>query len=420
MAVDKNILKQCLRDQRNVIENAVVVERDLSLEENGNYVFVGVRHSGKSYMLYQRVKQLLAVGHTWEEILFVNFDDERLMEFDVYDFNVLIETHLELYGQKPYVFLDEVQRIEGWDKFARRLANEKYTVYITGSNAKMLSSEVATTLGGRFFIMDVYPYSFREYLHAAGVTLDAHWQFSTPQRSEVLRHFTEYFYYGGLPEILQFANKRDMISSIYQKIYLGDICTRYKIKNERALSIMIKKLAETVCRPVSYNRLNNTVVSTGLKVSLPTIIDYLTAAQDSWLLLAAENHLSKLADKESIKKYYFVDNGLLNLFLYRGETALLENVVAIELCRRYGKENLVYYSADKEIDFVIEEEHTAIQVCYNPKDEQTSEREYKPLLHFQKSHPEWKCFILSYDTEDTISVDDCIISVLPIWKWLLQ
>lgn len=148
MAISKDIIRRCIRDKRDEIEAAVIISRPFAFEENGNYVMVGVRHVGKSYMLYQRVRQLLEEGHGWDEILFVDFDDERLAEFSADDFNILLETHLETYGKRPYVFLDEVPNIPAWDKFARRLANEKYHVYITGSNAKMLSKDVATTLGG--------------------------------------------------------------------------------------------------------------------------------------------------------------------------------------------------------------------------------------------------------------------------------
>ena len=154
----------------------------------------------------------------------MDFEDERLAEFQTEDFNSLLEAHLELYGKKPVVFLDEVQNIPHRDKFVRRLADAKYRVYVTGSNAKMLSKEVATTLGGRFFIYDAYPYSFKEYLAAQQVELKEHWEYDTIQRSEVKRHLNEYFYYGGLPEILSFKNKRAMLSSLYQKIHLGDIC----------------------------------------------------------------------------------------------------------------------------------------------------------------------------------------------------
>lgn len=241
MSISKDVIKECLIGKQKEIDEAVIVERPAVFEENGNYVIVGVRHAGKSYLLYQRVRQLQAAGMGWDEILFVDFEDERLAEFQAEDFNNLLEAHLELYGKKPVVFLDEVQNIPYWDKFVRRLADAKYRVYVTGSNAKMLSKDVASTLGGRFFIYDAYPYSLKEYLTAQQVDLSDRWQYDIVSRSEVKRHLNDYFYFGGLPEILLFKNKRAMLSSLYQKIYLGDICARNNIKNDRVLNILVKK-----------------------------------------------------------------------------------------------------------------------------------------------------------------------------------
>ena len=245
MSVSKDVIKRCLISKQREVDEAVIVNRPINFEDNGNYVIVGVRHSGKSYLLYQRVRQLQAAGFGWDEILFVDFEDERLAEFQTEDFESLLEAHLELHGKKPIVFLDEVQNIPHWDKFVRRLADSKYRVYVTGSNAKMLSKDVATTLGGRFFIHDAYPYSFKEYLAAQQVEMTEHWEYDTIQRSEVKRHLNEYFYYGGLPEILLFKNKRAMLSSLYKKIYLGDICARNNIKNDRVMNILIKKDRQT-------------------------------------------------------------------------------------------------------------------------------------------------------------------------------
>ena len=421
MAISKEVIRQCLQDKRDEIDSAEVIFRPFDFEEKGNYVFVGVRHVGKSYMMYQRVKQLLSSGIGWDEILFVDFEDERLAEMDANDLNLFIEVHLETYGKRPYIFLDEVQNVEGWDKFARRLANAKYNVYITGSNAKMLSKDVATTLGGRFFIVDVYPYSFREYLTARGITLKEGWEYSTIKKSEVVRAFREYFYFGGLPEIGTFKSKRSMLSSLYQKIYLGDICTRNQIKNDKVLNLLIKKMAESVKQPLSFNRLRNIVVSTGSSITVPTTIDYVGHAVDSWLVLPIENEIAKLADKESVRKYYFIDNGLLNLFLINPETSLLENLVAVHLCRTYGKDNVSYYKDEREIDFVVAEKQLAVQVSYSIKEEETLKREVAPLTHFAQTHSGWKLQIVTFDEQATLTpTADTSIEVIPIWKWLME
>ena len=416
MSISKDVIKQCLINKQREVDEAVIVNRSVNFEENGNYVIVGVRHAGKSYLLYQRVRQLQAAGMGWDEILFVDFEDERLAEFQTEDFNSLLETHLELYGKKPVVFLDEIQNIPHWEKFVRRLADAKYRVYVTGSNAKMLSKEVATTLGGRFFIYDTYPYSFKEYLAAQQVELKEHWEYDTYQRSEVKRHLKEYFYFGGLPEILSFKNKRAMLSSLYQKIYLGDICGRNNIKNDRVLNILIKKMAESVKQPLSFNRLKNIIVATGMPISVPTTIDYADYVADSCLILPMENEVGKLTERETQKKYYFIDNGLLNLFLMSPDTSLLENMVAVELCRRFGKENVFYLNAEREIDFVVPDERLAIQVSYSVREDATYSREVSPLVKYAKAHQDWRCLLITYDEE---GVEEGI-PVVPVWKWLTE
>ena len=182
------------------------------------------------------------------------------------------------------------------------------------------------------------------------------------------------------------------------------------------MNILIKKMAESVKQPLSFNRLRNVIVSTGSPISVPTTIDYVGFATDSWLILPMENEVGKLTEKESQKKYYFVDNGLLNLFLMNPETSLLENMVAVELCRRYGKENVYYLNAEKEIDFIVPEKKLAIQVSYSIKDYATWEREVPPLMKYAKAHPDWKCLLITYDEESTEEG----ISTIPVWKWLLS
>ena len=248
------------------------------------------------------------------------------------------------------------------------------------------------------------------------MNLGQHWMYDTVQRSQVKRHLNDYFYYGGLPEILSFQNKRSMLSSLYQKIYLGDICARNNIKSNRVLNIHIKKMAESVKQPLSFNRLKNVIVATGAPISVPTTIDYVDYASDSWLILPMENEVGKLTEKEMQKKYYFVDNGLLNLFLMNSETSLLENMVAVELCRRFGKNNVFFLNAEKEIDFIVPDQKLALQVSYTIKEEATYNREVPPLVKYAKAHPDWQCLLIAYDEESTAEG----IPVVPVWKWLME
>ena len=420
MPITSDIIRLCLTDKREEILAAQIVPRHLDVDDQLNYVFAGVRQTGKTYMLYQRVHQLLNQGIGWDEILYVNFEDERLTEVTSDDLNRFLEVHLETYGKRPYVFLDEIQNIPHWEKFVRRLADAKYRIYITGSNAKMLSKDVATTLGGRFVIRDVYPYSFEEYLRARDVKIGQDWQFSTEQSSTIKRNYNKYIHDGAMPAFATVNQSREALSSLYQKIYLGDIAARHGLKNERALALLIKKLAESVKNPVSYQRLRNSIVSTGNKISLPTVIDYVQYAADSWLVLPMENELSSFTTRESQKKYYFIDCGLLNLFLINPETSLLENLVAIQLMRRYGREQVRFYRNNHEIDFVVPDKKLAIQVSYSLLEPGTEEREIRPLQNFGATHPDWQLLIITHEEERLLDNGKSRIEILPAWKWLLK
>lgn len=422
--MDKQILKQILRDNQVEVERYEVEKRDIRLDGFPCHVLVGVRRAGKSYMLYQRIQQLLAEGRKWDEMLYLNFEDERLENFTTEDFNRLLECHQEMYGKRPILFLDEIQNVDGWHKFARRMADTNHTVYITGSNAKMLSGEINTTLGGRFLTAEVYPYSFAEYLAVHQVPADEQSVLSTEGRATVVYHFGEYLHGGGLPAAALMPVKRDYLSSVYQKIYMGDIIARNKITNAAGIRVLVRKMAESVCRPISYSRVNNLLSSVGGKLSLATTIKYIDYCEDAWLLLRLRNYVTALAEKESNCKYYFIDNGILGLFLMDKDTMLLENVVAIHLFRTYGheadNERVFFYNDNFEVDFYVPEEELAIQVSYSLRDEETRKREVGALSKLPKRLPCSRRLILTYDEEETLTDSQGSIEVLPVWKWLLR
>jgi predicted AAA+ superfamily ATPase len=417
--MDKDILKTIIADNKAEVPKYSVVHRDFTFEEFGNYVFVGIRRAGKSYLLYQRMQQLLARGTGWDEMLYVNFEDERLTGMTAGDLNLLLEVHLEMYGKKPMLFLDEIQNIAGWEKFARRMADTKHRVCITGSNAKMLSRDIQTTLGSRYICVDVWPYSFGEFLKANDTPVDL---LSTEGRAAVLGRFNDYFHFGGLPEGANLSVKRNYLTSAYQKIYLGDIATRNGVENTFALRVLMKKLAESVKQPLSYTRMANIVSSTGAKVGTQTVINYVEYARDAWLINGVQNIAGKLVDKETAQKNYFTDNGILNLFLLDGETSLLENMVAVNLLRKYGRQEAVwFYNHNIEVDFYIPDAFTAIQVCYNPDTgDGTLDREIKALLKITEVLECRTLLVITRDTERTIDLDGRTIQLVPVWKWLLS
>ena len=413
----KDLIKYLISYYQDFVSQVSFEKREYDLEANANYVFVGLRRAGKSYLMYQQIRHLVELGHSIDEILYFNFEDDRIDSMDMADLDLIKCSYEEMYEHQPIFFLDEIQNIQGWEKFARRLADTGYRIYITGSNAKMLSSEIATTLGGRYLIKEIYPFSFREFLLFKRVDLsDKNVLYKS--RNAIVKEYEEYFKNGGLPETLQMADKRAWISSLFNKIFFGDLVTRHQVRNDFALRIMIRKLAESVKQPTSFTRIASIASTVGKKISVDTVIDYMGYLQESWLILPFENIAAKLSNKESNKKYYFIDNGILNLFLIDPATSLLENQVAIRLRQIYGNQ-VYFYHKNIEVDFVVFDEGLAFQVSYSLADPETEKREVDALLKLNKALPMRKLVIITKDEEREIIKNDVTIEVIPVWKWLL-
>ena len=420
--IQKEVIREILLENRKEVEFQQIVPRNFQMEDFANYVLIGVRRAGKSFMLYQQIQQNLKRGITWDSMLYINLEDERQMGMTAQELNLILEVHGMMSKERPILFLDEIQNINGWEKFARRLADNKYRVYITGSNAKMLGSDVATTLGGRYITKHIMPYSFPEFLQANEVSYDSNTLATTFGRAEVQRHFTNYFRFGGFPEGARLASKRDYINSVYQKIYLGDIASRNKIENQFSLRVLFRKLAESVKQPISFTRLTNIIASTGAKLSKPTLINYLEYSKDAFLVYPIKNIADNLTQRETNPKYYFVDNGIISILAMDVDTSLLENMVAMELLRRYGlEEQVFFYNKNVEVDFYIPDAATAIQVSYNPKkSDETWERESTALIKLSKVLDCKRLIILTYELEENIELKGLNIEVIPVWKWLLD
>ena len=422
--ISKDILKQVLATNQNDIKNYKIVPRELPSDDFTCRVFVGVRRAGKSFMLYQKIQQLLALGHSWDEMLYLNFEDDRLTQFDSSDFELILEAHAEMYGKRPMLFLDEIQNIEGWEKFARRLADSQYRVMITGSNAKMLGKEMYSTLGGRYIPKEIFPFSFAEYLTYHQVEPGENWEYNQQIKSIISNYFDSYFYEGGIAESFEQPDKREYLNALYQKILIGDIVEKNSIRNSRIFRFLAKKLADSVMQPSSLTRLQHMVKSTGDTISLPALKDYLEYMKDAYLFFPIPNLVSPMTEQATLQKRYVADNGILNLFLFQGETKLLENMVAIELNRRFRnttEETLLYYfNKNVEIDFCVPSAQLGIQVSYNLNDEATYEREVGGLIKFLKAFPGYHGYIITRDYQTQIKADGYTIEVVPIWKWLLQ
>ena len=417
--MNRDVLKQIIIDQKEMYLGNPVISRDYDLEGNVNYCFVGIRRTGKSYMMYQQIHNLMNDGISSSQIVYVNFEDERLLEIGVDDLNTILELGIEFSGSKgkPYLFLDEIQNVDGWEKFVRRVADMKYRINITGSNSKMLSKEIASTLGGRFMIVNVFPYSFKEYLsanHIENIMVD---QIGTKKRADIVSQYEQYVTYGAFPELVDIKNKRVFLNNIYQTVYLRDIITRNKITNDFAVRLILKKIAESVTKALSFNRLTNIVKSTGISIGKQTVINYVGHMLDSYLIFSLQNY----ASKKTSPKYYFMDTGLLGLMLLDCKTAQLENLVAVELIRRYGFENVYFFENNIEVDFYVPSENLAIQVSMQVLDDvDTLKRETRAFVKLNDFIPNTKCLLVTNSEETTLKCDDIEIDMIPAWKWLFD
>lgn len=416
--MNKELFRAIISENQEFIGSIPLVERPLHLEESGNYVFVGVRQAGKSYLLYQRVKELLGCGINLHDIVYVNFDDERLLGMTTEDFDLILQAYYSMHGGQPIFFFDEIQNVDGWANFARRLANQKHRVYVTGSNAKMLSRDIETVLGGRYLSVYVFTYSFEEYLKAIGISVSGGSQYGR-KANELQRHFRTYFEWGGFPELVNFREKRVWLNSLYNRIFFNDLVVRHKVKNEDSLRMCIRRLAESVMQPCSLNRLSNLVKSTGMPCSPSTVMEYVRYLQESCLLISLDNYASKFVDKETVKKHYFIDNGLLHLFINNPDTALLENLCAINLYKRYGK-GVYYFNRNIEVDFYVPDEKLAIQASFRMSEEATLEREIKALVALHGLYETQRNLIITYEDEGIMERDGIKIEIIPVWKWLLD
>lgn len=415
-------LKAIIVEGQELLLQLDIVPRSFDFERNARYVFVGVRQAGKSYLLYLRAKQLIDEGHDIREMLFVNFDDERLLGMGAGSLDMILQAYAALYDGRPILFLDEIQNVTGWEHFARRLANQKYQVYITGSNAKMLSRDIATTLGTRFVEQHVFPYSFLEFLRAKDITADGNWAYGK-RKGEIERALDAYFNWGGFPDVLMYVDKRRWLNELYEKIILGDIIQRNGIRNELALRLAVRRLAENIKNPTSYNRLANMVKATGVSTNVSSVIEYIGMCKDSCLLFTLDNYASRFVEKETVKKHYFCDNGLLHVFITNSETALFENLCALTLYRRsfgfQGRE-VYFYNKEVELDFYLPEEGRGIQACYSLADAETEEREVRALVAFHRLYGLKKAEVVTCSEDRVIETAGLEIRVVSLARWLME
>jgi len=414
LIAQKKEIETSLKD--NIIDREILKSSKKYMESNLIKVVTGIRRCGKSVFSMQLLKD--------ENFAYVNFDDEKLSVVKAEDLNDVLEVLHEIYGDFKYLFLDEMQNIEKWELFANRCRRQGYNILLTGSNAKMLSKELAARLTGRYIELELYPFSFREFLKYFGMKYSEE-DFYLPEKiGEIKKRLGEYIETGGFPEVLKYGEIRARyLADLYNAIIGKDIITRYNIRHSKMLKDMAAYLISNHSSFMSYNKLKNIF---NIK-SVHTIENYVSYIEESYLIFQLFPFSFKVKERLiSPKKIYAIDTGMINAVsskTFDNKSRLIENIVFLEL-KRLGKEIFYYKSKQQEeVDFVLKEGLKAkqlIQVCYSLEDERTKNREIRALL---KASEELKCknlLVITWDYENEEIAEGKKIICKPLWKWLLE
>lgn len=417
--VERAVLKQVIADQQEYIPPKNFFLRTLTdtikqfVDDPSIMIISGIRRSGKSTI--QRVLQL----ELDQSDYYLNFDDERLVRFRVEDFQMLLEVLVELFGEQSTFYFDEIQNIEGWERFVRRLYEQGKKIYITGSNAKLLSKELGTHLTGRYIQFEVYPLSFKEIINHKLPNVLSKKALSTNDSGMILHHFSNYMKNGGIPDYVKFE-KTEYLRDLFEGILYRDIIARYKVHDEKPLKELVYYLASNLGKEFSYTKLSKII-----GISSPhTIVNYCNYLEQCYLCFFINRYSHSLKKQMQYnKKCYMIDPAFIRITGFRiseDRGRLLENIVFLHL--KTLKKEIYFHQGQKECDFVIREGDRiiqAIQVTTCLLDEEVKRREVHGLIEAMTAYSLSDGLILTENEQDTMQMNGFQISVMPLWKWLL-
>lgn len=393
---------------------------------------IGLRRVGKTYLLYQIAQELVDNGLKLENIFYINFEDNRLEGISSSDLSKVIELYKKHNPEAKtmYFLFDEIQSVQGWEKFVRRLLERKgVRIFITGSSSQLLSKEIATSLRGRSLSFKLFPLSFKEFLNFKGFS--AVEPYIEDERGRINGYFEEYLKYGGFPELVNYEEhiKIRTLQEYLDMVVYKDLVERYGIGKIQVMKDLIKLIVKNFSRRTSIRSLYN-ALSSGLSVSKNTVYEYFSYLEDIGFVIPVQKFgFSEKEKMKSIAKLYLIDTGFASVYGVKDKGLRMENLVATELLRRkylYHPTMEICYWHDrsqKEVDFVIKEGFEVkelIQVCYDLEDLKTREREIKSLL---KASEEMDCRNLKVITRDYESSEEHEgreVEYIPVWKWLLN
>jgi uncharacterized protein len=412
--IRQDILEEIVKDQQESFqkkEEGALRDIDFKkyLKTPQITVISGIRRGGKSTLLKQ-------FSTRYKNYYYLNFDDERLVNFEVGDFQTLMITFGKLFSSKT-IFLDEIQNVPFWERFVRRIYEEGFKIFVTGSNANLLGSDLATHLTGRYFLLELYPFSFREFLKFRRIGAS---DGTSRQRAIIMRNFEKFVHDGGFPEFVKYEDK-EYLKKIYQDILYKDILIRFGIRDVKAFRGLAGHLFANFTRETSYNSLKN-FLSFKNVMSVKNHIEHM---QESYLIFELFKYdYSFKKQYVSNKKIYIIDNGMRSAVSFQFSEDWgqhLENAVFLELKRR--GEEIYYFKNKKECDFILQKGmkiFVAVQVAYSLDNPQTKKREIEGLLEAMEKFRLKKGMILTNSEEGEEIIEKKKIIVKPVWKWLLE
>lgn len=378
-------------------------------------VITGLRRVGKSTLLAQ-----IAQTHLSEDYFFVNFEDERLLNFSADQFDRLHEALIGLYGDRKIFLFDEIQNVPEWERFVRRLHDQGYQFIITGSNSSLLGQELGTKLTGRSLRYELFPFSFKEYLQFNGVEPPVTTTLTTRERGALLKYSRDYLVQGGIPDALKYP-ALNILKTLYDDVLFRDIAARYRIDNVKSLQELAFYLVSNPTSEISFNKLK-----TNLKLgSVNTVKKYIGYLENAWLFFTVNKYAHSVKEQQiAAKKIYSIDTGMLNSvgFSFSENIGkLMENLVFLHLRRQHQD---IYYFKTKqnhEVDFFIPSQQLAIQVSQGLSDEETRQRELRSLLELSEEKKEQnRLQVITLADRDTITTKGLTVDVVPLYEWLLS
>lgn len=418
----KELFKQLIVDFHKEWEVSVKKRKlEVPLNIDKIITIIWPRRAGKSYYLFWLIKKLINEWFDKERIVYINFEDERI-NIEGFQLQLLLDAYLELYPQidlkSVYFFFDEIQNITGWEKFIRRIYDSGIrNIFITWSNSKLLSREIASNLRGRSISYELLPLSFDEFIYFK-------WEedlnfYSTKDKAKLLNYQKEFLFWGGFPEIVFYNEeiKLKVLQEYFEVMLYNDLIERYNIKNFVVLKEFVKQLIQSATKEYSINKIWNYLKSRWLKFDKNDLYTFVEYLQNVYFFKSVSKYWYSLRNQVA-KKVYLFDNGYLNALSFKFSNdfwKLLENAVFVELYRRFG-DNLYFWKNWWEVDFVVENrwDKLLFQVSYKLTDENLS-RELKWCLSWMKYFWLDKCFLITFEEKDTIKVDDKIVQILPFY-----